>query len=191
LQQILNSPAGPWGFTVLVAGFLLFRRRTAVQVLLSLPAAIVTSLLGQFGCCVLAIISVASIGPQLPPGLWPWLMLLPLSIVVVLLQGGVLFLTSAVILDEGKVFARVTNNPANRLWGLYVSGDLPARWSAVSFKASDGKPLSRLACFLAFFKDSGISRKATFLYRADSRHAALIVLGRAGRAFRSRCRAHC
>lgn len=176
LQQILNSPAGPWGFTVLVAGFLLFRRRTAVQVLLSLPAAIVTSLLGQFGCCVLAIISVASIGPQLPPGLWPWLMLLPLSIVVVLLQGGVLFLTSAVILDEGKVFARVTNNPANRLWGLYVSGDLPAKWSAVSFKTSDGKPLSRLACFLAFFKDWGISRKATFLYRAIP-GMALIVLG--------------
>jgi len=174
LQQIFDSPAGTWGFTVLVAGLLLFRRRTPVQVLLALPAAVLTSLLGQFSCCLLAIMTLTSPGLQLPPGLWPWLLLLPLAVVALSLQGAVLFLTSAVILDEGKVFAKATHNPANRLWGRYVSGDLPEKWSTVSLKTADGNRLSVFACFLAFFKDWGISRKVTFLYRAIPGMALLV-----------------
>ena len=166
LQQILNSPLGVYGFTVLVSCLMLYRRRTVPQVLLTLPVAVVTSLLGQFCCCLLAVVQLSVVGLRLPAGVWPVLLLLPLLVTVLTLQGGVLFLTSGVISDDGKASVNARTNPANRLWGLYVSGDLPEKWSAVSFRTRDGERLSRVACFLEFFGDWGVSRKVSYLYWA-------------------------
>lgn len=175
LQQILNSPFGVSGFTVLISCLLLYRRRTLAQVLLMLPAAVVTSLLGQFCCCLLAILQLSTVGLRLPAGIWPVLLCFPLVFTVLTLQGGVLFLTSGVISDDGKTTVKARTNPANRLWGLYVSGDLPQKWSAVSFRTSDGQKLSLFACFMAFFRDWGISRKVSYLYRALPGTALLVV----------------
>lgn len=175
LQQILSSPLGVYGFTVLISCLLLYRRRTLPQVLLMLPMAVVTGLMGQFCCCLLAILQISTVGLQLHGGIWPVLLLCPLILTVLTLQGSVLFLTSGVITDDGKATVKARTNPVNRLWGLYISGDLPEKWSAVSFRTTDGRKLSLVACFLAFFRDWGISRKIFYLYRALPGTAVLAV----------------
>jgi len=159
LQTVLATPFGYVGLSALLVGWLVYRKRTVLQVLLTLPFAIPAAIL-NYGCAgLLAVLATETSLPQIPIWCWPALLLLPTALFLLSAEQLILLLTGAIIPLGRKTDGPLMKNPFNRLWDQMLSGRTAEMVGEVRLLDNSRRRLTSDAVFSEFLKDWFCSRK--------------------------------
>ena len=174
LTAVLTTPFGYSGLSILLVGWLVYRKRTVLQVLLALPFAIPAAIL-NFSCGgLLAVLASESSLRQIPIWCWPALLMLATALLLLSAEQFILLLTGSIIPLGRKVDGPLMKNPFNRLWDQVLSGRTAEMIGEVRLLDDSNRRLASEAVFSEFLKDWFFSRRIDRVPRAVP--AVLLIL---------------